>query len=101
MVCLRTAAQYLLLFLVRFNNSDRFQFTELHALTLAARSYALLTISSIRFNNSDQFQIYVVTRSYSSHPFLCTLVGTYRLLANHLVSMVTCHTADKKLSITV
>ena len=28
---------------------------------------------SVRFNNSDRFQIYVVTHSYSSYPFLCTL----------------------------
>ena len=39
-VCLRAAPQYVLLFLAWFNNSDRFQM--LHALTLAARSYALL-----------------------------------------------------------
>ena len=41
-LCLQPAAQYVLLFLVWFNNSD-------------------------------QFQIYKVTRSYSSHPFLCAL----------------------------
>ena len=27
----------------------------------------------VQFNNSDWFQTYRVTRSYSSHPFLCTL----------------------------
>ena len=40
-LCLCTAAQYVLLFLVWFNNS---KFTELHALTLAACSYALLVL---------------------------------------------------------
>ena len=40
-LCLCTAAQYVLLFLVRFNNS---KFTELHALTLAACSYVLLIL---------------------------------------------------------
>ena len=47
-LCLCTAAQYVLLFLVRFNNSDR-------------------------------FQIYVVTRSYSSRPFLCALGQSHPL----------------------
>ena len=34
--------QYVQLLLVWFNNSDRFQVMELHALTLATRPYALL-----------------------------------------------------------
>ena len=43
--CLRTAAQYMLLFLVYGSIIlTGFKFTELHALTLAARSYALLTM---------------------------------------------------------
>ena len=37
-------AQGVLLFLVRFNNSARFEITELHALPLAARSFALLRL---------------------------------------------------------
>ena len=39
-LCLRSAVQYMLLFLVLAVNSDRFQI--LHALTQAARSYSLL-----------------------------------------------------------
>ena len=41
-LCLHAAVQYVLLFLVRFNNSDRFQISELHTLTLDAHYYALL-----------------------------------------------------------
>ena len=39
-LCLRAVVQYVLLFLVWFKNSNRFQI--LHALTLATRSYVLL-----------------------------------------------------------
>ena len=43
----------------------------------AAAQYVLLFL--VRFNNSDRFQIYVVTRSYSSRPFLRAL-GTVLLV---------------------
>ena len=33
----------------------------------------------VRFNNFAQFEIHGVTRSYSSRPFLCALVQTYRV----------------------
>ena len=31
----------------------------------------------VRFNNSARFEIYRVTRSSSSHPFLCTLARAH------------------------
>ena len=44
-LCLHPAVQYVLLFLVLAVNSDRFSdFTELHALTQATCSYALLSM---------------------------------------------------------
>ena len=49
-LCLRAAAQYVLL---SFSNSSiiptGFKFTELHTLTLAACSYALLMLGQYRF----------------------------------------------------
>ena len=41
-LCLRAAAQYVLLFLVTVNNSDRVQIYRVNTLTLAARSYVFL-----------------------------------------------------------
>ena len=45
----------------------------------AAVQYVLLFL--VWINNSNRFQIYVVTRSYSSCPFLCTLSNSMALVS--------------------
>ena len=60
-VCLRTAAQYMLLFLVYGSIIPTgFKFTESHTLTLAVRSYALFAnhlVSMVAYHTADNIAV--------------------------------------------
>jgi len=70
--CLRTAAQYVLLFLVLPVNSDWFQilrsYTFLHVCTLAACSYVLLFIL---MSTVDVAYIYTVVKYLTYSDLIC------------------------------